>query len=76
MYQVGRAPAGTQEISSVTDIHPAFGNLHRTGYYRRKALVETGCMPEKKIPGAGDNFLLDMIHWTKYVKLEVIWHRG
>ncbi|EGG07589.1 uncharacterized protein MELLADRAFT_85422 [Melampsora larici-populina 98AG31] len=63
--KVGRAPAGKQEIVTATSIHPAFGNLHRTGYYRRKLLVAAGVIPEKKIPGAGDSFILDMIHWSK-----------
>ncbi|EGG04909.1 uncharacterized protein MELLADRAFT_88323 [Melampsora larici-populina 98AG31] len=64
--KVGRAPAGKQEIGTASSIHPAFGNLHRTGYYRRKLLVAAGVIPEKKIPGAGDSFLLDMIHWAKF----------
>lgn len=62
---MGRAPAGKKEIVTVTQIHPAFGNLHRTGYYRRKLLVQAGVIPEKKIPGAGDNFILDMDVWAE-----------
>ncbi|EGF98028.1 uncharacterized protein MELLADRAFT_96237 [Melampsora larici-populina 98AG31] len=64
-HKVGRAPAGKQEIKTASAIHPAFGNLHRTGYYRRKLLVDAGVIPEKKIPGSGDSFILDMIHWAK-----------
>lgn len=63
--KVGRAPAGTKDIVTVTAIHPAFGNIHRTGYYRRKLLVEAGVIPEKKIPGAADSFILDMEHWAQ-----------
>ncbi|EGG12431.1 uncharacterized protein MELLADRAFT_89010 [Melampsora larici-populina 98AG31] len=66
-HKVGRAPAGKQEIKTASGIHPAFGNLHQTGYYRRKLLVDAGVIPEKKIPGSGNSFLLDMIHWAKMI---------
>ncbi|EGG11894.1 uncharacterized protein MELLADRAFT_88994 [Melampsora larici-populina 98AG31] len=63
--KVGRAPAGKQEIVTDTNIHGAFGNLHRTGYYRRKLLEAAGVIPVKKLPGAADNFILDMDHWAE-----------
>ncbi|EGG07266.1 uncharacterized protein MELLADRAFT_85895 [Melampsora larici-populina 98AG31] len=62
--KVGRAPAGKKEITTVTNIHPAFGNLHRSAYYRRKLLVDAGVIPEKRIPGTADSFILDMGHWA------------
>ncbi|KAH9809415.1 hypothetical protein DFH28DRAFT_1225509 [Melampsora americana] len=63
-HKVGRAPAGEQEIVTATDIHPAFGNLHQTGYYQRKLLVAAGVIPEKSLPGAADDFIDDMDHWS------------
>ncbi|KAH9807655.1 hypothetical protein DFH28DRAFT_1138495 [Melampsora americana] len=64
-HKVGRAPAGTQDIVTVTSIHPAFGNIHRTAYYRRKLLVEAVVIPKNKIPGAADGFILDMETWAE-----------
>lgn len=63
--KVGRAPAGKKGIVTASAIHPAFGHLHRLGYYRRKILSDAGLIPEKNVPGAGDSFLLDMIHWVE-----------
>ncbi|EGF99769.1 uncharacterized protein MELLADRAFT_94049 [Melampsora larici-populina 98AG31] len=63
-HKVGRAPAGKKEIVTASNIHAGFGNLHRTGYYRRKLLGEAGVIPEKSVPGAADNFIMDMYHWS------------
>lgn len=67
--QVGRAPAGSQQISSVTDIHPSFGNRGRLGYHRRRMLVDGGSIPDKKGSGGGDKFILDLLEWVKCVKI-------
>ncbi|EGG04179.1 uncharacterized protein MELLADRAFT_89606 [Melampsora larici-populina 98AG31] len=64
-HKVGRAPAGKKEIVTASNIHAGFGNLHRTGYYRRKLLGEAGVIPEKSVPGAADNFIMDMYHWSE-----------
>ncbi|EGG07708.1 uncharacterized protein MELLADRAFT_85557 [Melampsora larici-populina 98AG31] len=63
-HKVGRAPAGKQELVTASNIHHAFGNLHRTGYYRRKLLQAAGVIPEKSLPGAAGNFILDMELWS------------
>ncbi|EGG09899.1 uncharacterized protein MELLADRAFT_95318 [Melampsora larici-populina 98AG31] len=63
-HKVGRAPAGKKEIVTASNIHAGFGNLHRTGYYRRKLLGEAGVIPKKSVPGAADNFIMDMYHWS------------
>ncbi|EGG08301.1 uncharacterized protein MELLADRAFT_85035 [Melampsora larici-populina 98AG31] len=64
-HKVGRAPAGKKEIVTASNIHAGFGNLHRTGYYRRKLLGEAGVIPKKSVPGAADNFIMDMYHWSE-----------
>ncbi|EGG11649.1 uncharacterized protein MELLADRAFT_90988 [Melampsora larici-populina 98AG31] len=63
-HKVGRAPAGKGEITTARNYHPSLANLHRLGYYRRWILVNNGIIPEKKIPGSGDNFILDMETWA------------
>ncbi|EGG10997.1 uncharacterized protein MELLADRAFT_92421 [Melampsora larici-populina 98AG31] len=65
--KVGRAPAGKKGIVTASAIHPAFGHIHHVGYYRRKILSDAGLIPEKNVPGAGDSFLLDMIHWIDII---------
>lgn len=70
--QVGRAPAGQQDIKTAVDIHPSFGNIDRAAYYRRKLLVQGGSIPDKKMPGGADNFLLDLHHWAKCVKINEV----
>ncbi|EGG12138.1 uncharacterized protein MELLADRAFT_89393 [Melampsora larici-populina 98AG31] len=69
-HKVGRAPAGQKNIDPASNIHPAFGHLHRTGYYRRRILVTSGVIPEAKVPGAGDSFVMDMCHWGEHGLLE------